>query len=53
VSRVTRVDLWVGNLLARAVNEIRFRSGATGRHRSLGLSTSQWVRESQASRGGR
>jgi len=53
VSRVTRVDLWVGNLLARKFNEVKFRLGGTGRHRSLGLSTSQWVREAQVSRGGR
>ena len=53
MSKATRVDLWVGNLLARVFNEVKFRLGKTGRHRSLGLSTLQWVRMAQATRGGR
>ena len=53
MSRVTWADLRVGDLVARLVNEFRFFLGLSGRHRSLGLSTFEWVRVAQVSRGGR
>jgi hypothetical protein len=51
VSRATKWDMRAGDLVARFLNEIRFRLGLrSGKHRSLGLSTYQWVRVAQTDR---
>ena len=51
MSRMTRTDFAVANWLARLVNEARFLLGfKTGKHRSIGFSTFEWVRMAQVAR---
>lgn len=51
MSRLTRADFAVVNWLARAVNEVKFLLGfRSGKHRSIGFSTFEWVRMEQAAR---
>lgn len=48
---MTRTDFAVANWLARLVNEARFLLGfKTGKHRSIGFSTFEWVRMEQVAR---
>jgi len=54
VSKATKWDMKAGDLIARALNEVRYRLGLkAGKHRSLGFSTYQWVRVAQADRAAR
>lgn len=51
MSRLTSTDFAVANWLARALNEVRYLLGfKTGKHRSIGFSTYEWVRVAQVSR---
>lgn len=51
MSSLTKTDFAVANWWARVVNEVRYRLGfKSGKHRSLGLSTYEWVRMSRVAR---
>jgi hypothetical protein len=51
MSTLTRTDFAVANWFTRLVNEVRFMLGAkTGKHRSRGISTFEWVRMKQVAR---
>lgn len=52
MSRLTSTDFAVANWLARTINEVKYLLGfKSGKHRSFGFSTFEWVRMEQVARG--